>query len=180
MRAHDRTVARYSSRMQTALDVLAILDRLAAAGVRCWLDGGWGVDALLGVQTRAHDDLDLVVAAEQLPALYAALALDDYALAEDALPTRAVLRAPPDRRVDLHPVAFDAAGGTQQLPDGASFRYPPEGFHGRGVIAGRAIACLTAKVQLLCHTGYEPDADDRHDVQALCARFGLALPAGYE
>jgi lincosamide nucleotidyltransferase A/C/D/E len=166
--------------MQSATDVLAILDRLAAAGVRCWLDGGWGVDALLGVQTRPHDDLDLVVAAEQLPALYAALALDGYTVAEDALPTRAVLRAPPDRRVDLHPVTFDAeGGGTQQLPDGASFRYPPAGFHGRGVIAGRAVACLTAEVQLLCHTGYDLDDNDRRDVRALCARFRLEAPDGY-
>jgi lincosamide nucleotidyltransferase A/C/D/E len=165
--------------MLSAVDVLAILDRLAAAGVRCWLDGGWGVDALLGAQTRPHDDLDLVVAAAQLPALYAALSLDGYALTEDALPTRAVLRAPPDRRIDLHPVTFDAAGGgTQHLPDGASFRYPPTGFHGRGVIAGRAVACLTPEVQLLCHTGYEPDADDRHDMRALCARFGLVAPDG--
>jgi lincosamide nucleotidyltransferase A/C/D/E len=181
MRGHHRTAARYHPGMLTAADVLTILDRLDAAGVRCWLDGGWGVDALLGAQTRPHDDLDLVVATEQLPVLYAALALDGYTLAEDALPTRAVLRAAPDRRVDLHPVAFDAAGGgTQQLPDGARFRYPPEGFHGRGVIAGRGVACLTAEAQLLCHTGYEPDADDRRDVLALCARFGLPVPGAYQ
>ena len=166
--------------MLSAAGVLAILDRLNAAGMRCWLDGGWGVDALLGVQTRPHDDLDLVVAAGDMPALCAALAQDGFALIEDALPTRAVLRAPPDRRLDLHPVTFDVeGGGTQLLPGGASFRYPPDGFHGQGVIAGHAVTCLSAEVQVLCHTGYEPDADDRRDVQALCARFGLALPMGY-
>src|SRR5258708_7387144 len=26
-----------------------------------WIDGGWGVDALLGHQTRKHDDLDVAV-----------------------------------------------------------------------------------------------------------------------
>jgi lincosamide nucleotidyltransferase A/C/D/E len=31
-----------------AADVLAILDQLDRAGVVAWLDGGWGVDALLG------------------------------------------------------------------------------------------------------------------------------------
>jgi hypothetical protein len=26
-----------------------------------WLDGGWGVDALVGEQTREHEDLNLIV-----------------------------------------------------------------------------------------------------------------------
>ncbi|HEY7989282.1 MAG TPA: hypothetical protein VIE19_08690, partial [Lapillicoccus sp.] len=34
---------------------------LADAGVRFWLAGGWGVDALAGRQTRSHRDLDLLV-----------------------------------------------------------------------------------------------------------------------
>ncbi|HZU78182.1 MAG TPA: hypothetical protein VFA70_15550, partial [Dehalococcoidia bacterium] len=77
-------------------------------------------------------------------------------------------------------VAFDAAGGgVQTLQDGSTWRYPPEGFAGVGRIAGREVPCLTPEVQLLCHLGYEPDADDRHDVRLLCARFGLALPEGY-
>ena len=32
---------------------------LADAGVRFWLAGGWGVDALAGRQTRSHRDLDV-------------------------------------------------------------------------------------------------------------------------
>jgi hypothetical protein len=39
--------------------VLQVLDRLDANGVTGWLDGGWGVDAVLGEQTRPHEDLDL-------------------------------------------------------------------------------------------------------------------------
>jgi hypothetical protein len=35
-----------------ARDVVEILDRLDAAGVEAWLDGGWAVDAVLGEQTR--------------------------------------------------------------------------------------------------------------------------------
>jgi Aminoglycoside-2''-adenylyltransferase len=42
-------------------DVIEVLDRLDAAGVECWIDGGWGVDVLLGRQTRTHRDLDLGV-----------------------------------------------------------------------------------------------------------------------
>lgn len=51
--------------MMRASDVIMIINALAAAGVDAWLDGGWGVDALVGEQTRPHDDLDLVIARER-------------------------------------------------------------------------------------------------------------------
>ena len=37
-------------------DVLWILDALKGAGVPCVIGGGWGVDALVGHQTRRHHD----------------------------------------------------------------------------------------------------------------------------
>ena len=40
-------------------EVLAVLAALSALGCRLWLEGGWGVDALVGHQTRAHRDLDV-------------------------------------------------------------------------------------------------------------------------
>jgi lincosamide nucleotidyltransferase A/C/D/E len=41
--------------------VLGVLEMLTAEGIVGWLDGGWGVDALLDEQTRPHADVDLVV-----------------------------------------------------------------------------------------------------------------------
>ena len=29
--------------------------------VKVWIDGGWGVDALIGKQTRPHGDLDIAI-----------------------------------------------------------------------------------------------------------------------
>jgi len=29
-------------------DVISVIDAIEAIGVRVWIDGGWGVDALLG------------------------------------------------------------------------------------------------------------------------------------
>ena len=60
--------------MLDASDVLVVLDQLDRAGVVVWLDGGWGVDALVGRQSRPHHDLDLVIARDDCPAAQAALA----------------------------------------------------------------------------------------------------------
>ena len=54
--------------------VTRIAVQLEAAGIDYWLSGGWGLDALLGRQSRTHDDLDLVVAAGAGERAVAALA----------------------------------------------------------------------------------------------------------
>ena len=53
----------------TAEQVLTVMTRLIESGSEAWLDGGWGVDALLGKQTRDHHDLDLVVELTQIDAI---------------------------------------------------------------------------------------------------------------
>ena len=63
-----------------ATTVLHILDLLAAVGVPAWLDGGWGVDALFGRITRAHNDLDLILALDDLPHVVAVLVRQEVVL----------------------------------------------------------------------------------------------------
>jgi len=163
-----------------ANDVVQIVTWLEAVGISVWLDGGWGVDALVGRQTRPHDDLDVVIATEDAGHALRRLEAQSFALTVDERPTRFVLRDPRDRRIDFHPVTFDVeGGGVQHLQDGRTFRYPPEGFHGSGSIDGHVVRCLSAEVQMLCHTGYVPDHNDHHDVALLHTRFGLPLPLGY-
>jgi lincosamide nucleotidyltransferase A/C/D/E len=163
-------------------DVLAVLDCLGAAGVSVWLDGGWGVDAPVGRQTRPHDDVDVVLPLDETDRAIGALAGRGFAVDQDLRPTRLVLRDGERRQVDVHPVVFDRTGtGWQRgaAPDGGDCRYPAEGFVA-GVIAGRPVGCLSAAVQLAHHTGYPPDAKDRHDARLLHERFGLRLPPGLE
>ena len=62
----------------TAAQAIQIAEGLAAAGVRCWVMGGWGIDALLGEHTRAHHDLDLLVAMSDLPSLEAWLRREGF------------------------------------------------------------------------------------------------------
>jgi lincosamide nucleotidyltransferase A/C/D/E len=167
--------------MMTGESVIEFVGLFTDVGVDVWLDGGWGVDALVGYQTRAHDALDVVVRLDQVKLIQDALASRGFSVWEDELPTRFVMRDSQDRRIDFHPVEFDAGGGgLQTLQNGHRFRYPPEGFRGAGTVQGQRVPCLTAEVQVLCHTGYEPDATDLHDVYLLHERFGIPLPNGYE
>ena len=54
--------------------------RLAAAGIDCWLRGGWAIDFLVGVVTRRHADIDVVVERAQRERLRALLAEAGYEL----------------------------------------------------------------------------------------------------
>jgi lincosamide nucleotidyltransferase A/C/D/E len=164
----------------SAANVLAVLDRLEGAGIDVWIDGGWGIDALVGEQTREHDDVDLVVPLASVGEACGVLAELGFNLTLDWLPTRCQLRDGEGRAVDLHPVAFARDGSAVQAArDGGSYEYPAQGFTGRGAIAGRAVRCLSAEVQVRHHTGYRPTDVDRRDMQLLRNRLGVELPGLY-
>jgi len=169
--------------MISATDVLGILNALEGAALSVWLDGGWGVDALLGEQTRLHDDLDLVVQLEDSNGAVEALAAIGFRLDVDARPTRFVVGDVTDRRIDFHPVVFAEDGSARQIGAGArggDAVYPVDGFGGIGEIAGCKVPCLTAELLVAHHQGYEPQAKDRHNVELLCARFSIPLPRTYQ
>ena len=48
-------------------------DALEAAGIRCWLFGGWGLDAHVGRQTRDHSDIEFWVEMSDAGALHTVL-----------------------------------------------------------------------------------------------------------
>jgi lincosamide nucleotidyltransferase A/C/D/E len=153
-----------------AADVIQVLDALDEAGVRHWVGGGWGVAALVGRQTRQHRDLDLNVDAADLDRCLAALGALGYVAETDWLPSRIELRAPGERWVDVHPVAFDQDGSGRQADlDGGFFEYPLDAF-GRGSIAGRSVGCVSAIQQRRFHNlGYEHRPQDIHDLAQLDA-----------
>lgn len=156
-----------------AEDVLTVLDALADRRVPVWVAGGWGIDALLGEQTRAHADLDLAFRAEDETELLTALAHHGYRIVLDYRPARIAVGDDAGHEVDLHPVHFDALGyGVQAGFRDEVFHYPPDGFT-IGSIARRPVACLTAEQQLRFHGGYELRERDRADLARLRAAFGL-------
>ncbi len=161
-------------------DVLEIVGQLESDGIRYWIDGGWGVDALLEEETRSHEDLDLVITRVQSGQAQAALSELGFVHAREVapgLPARVVLRGKQDRQVDLHPVVLDSAGnGWQELDSKAWGLYPAAGLQGEGIIGGQCVQCLTPELQLRHHLGYAWDGHDRHDMELLADRFGVVLP----
>jgi len=154
--------------------VLLVLDSLSAAGLWFAVDGGWGVDALAGRQTREHEDLDGVVLLDDAEALLEAVARLGFVLDLDLRPTRFVAKHADGAWVDFHPLVFDADGVGWQLgakAGGGDAPYPANGFTS-GSIGGRSIACLTAGLQLVHHEGYEPDAKDAADLRVLAELMG--------
>jgi lincosamide nucleotidyltransferase A/C/D/E len=161
-------------------DVLEIIRLLTDEGIDVWLDGGWGIDALVGRQTREHEDLDVVVALDRAKEIKQVLGRRGFVVTEDELPTRFVLQDGHACQVDCHTVTFDSeGGGIQTLQDGSSYRYPPQGFEGAGSIHGQQVRCLTPEVQAECHYGYEPDENDRHDMKLLQEHYNIKLVPPY-
>lgn len=155
--------------------MLHILDLLASAGVQAWLDGGWGVDALLGRISRVHNDLDLVLDLDDLNRAVQVLQSDGFAIEEDEL-GRVVLLHADHGRLDLHPVTYDAHGnGVQVQPAEVPLVYPKEGFVS-GTIDGHKVGCISAQVQMAVRLGFDPSEKHRRDAIELSAAFGLPLP----
>lgn len=185
---HSRAVESVRRRLilMRLRDVLEVVDALDAAGVRVWLAGGWGVDALLGRQTRIHGDLDLAFEAEGTAQARAVEQLgrlgyrhvEDENAAGKWLPVRICMRDPAGRTVDLLPVTINrgATGPPAGFRPGGG--YPMEAFT-VGNLEGRRVGCLSAGLQLAFHEGYAPRRIDRHDVALLEERFGLAAPPSY-
>lgn len=170
--------------------LLGVVERLRRRGVPVWLDGGWCVDALLGRQTRPHDDLDLVVASTGLPVLWAVLGEAGYGTVADrdgvpvafgdvdALERWEYAVDPAGHQADVHVVTFGSAGdATYRMANGRTWTYPARAFAGRGRVLDREVPCIAADVMLACHsTGYALDAAHRADVSALADHLGVPVP----
>ena len=165
----------------TVGDVAGVLDRLEEGGIEAWVEGGWGVDALLGGQTRAHDDLDLILRVDDVPRMREILDGDGFGLVRGAPASNFVLRDPRGREIDVHPVRFDEDGnGVYRMENGEDWVFPAIGFGGMGLLGDRPVQCLTADVQMVCHaTGYDPGETDFHDMGLLHERLGTALLPPY-
>ena len=145
-----------------ANDVAEVIRALGDAGVEVWVEGGWGVDALVGEESRPHKDVDLLVGPDDVEALVSWLDAQGFRLVVGE-PAAGLWRDDAGRGIDLR----------------ATDDVDPGWLSGTGTIGGLAVRCLTPWAQMALHAGYEPSANDRHDVELLHRTFGVPLPVEY-
>ena len=166
--------------MVSASDVIEIISWLEQHGIDIWLNGGWGVDALLGHQTRDHEDLDITISAADRAAYTAAMAAAGFRTYRVDNDFNWVLFDGSGRLVDAHLVDFsettvNESGVSVYGPAGLPFEVGS--LEGLGRIVSKSVKCETAEFQVRGHTGYAPDENDYRDVLALCRAFDIEIPA---
>ena len=164
-----------------AHDIAEIYLDLDRREIPIWIDGGWAIDAVLGRETRPHDDLDIAIEAKCVDALRQRLAQLGYREAprDDDSEWNFALRDNAGRQVDVHVVVLDERDGVL-APPLAGIAYPARSLTGVGVIAGVPVRCVHADFLLQFKTSYPPRPKDREDIAALCALLGRPVPDAYK
>jgi lincosamide nucleotidyltransferase A/C/D/E len=179
--------------MVTAEDVVKICKKLTANGIQVWLTGGWGIDALLGVQSRPHKDLDVILLLDVMIRMTELLSEDGYELdtlwsenkkvkdsTGNETDTAFFMLDPEGREFDVHAITLDEQGnGIPAWDEDENFIFTKEDLAGEGVVLGYAVQCITPESQKVCHSGYEIPEKQIRDVELLHEKFGVGYPDGY-
>ena len=162
----------------TSTDVIDFYTTLENLGIEMWVDGGWGVDALLGEQTRPHKDLDIAIQQKDVPKLRELLEARGYKdiKLEEAQPWNFVLGDDKDHEIDAHVIVFDDQENGLYGPAEKGLMYPAASLTGSGAIDGHTVKCISPEWMVKFHSGYELKDKDFKDVSALCNKFGIELP----
>lgn len=150
---------------QNALaEILSLLDCLK---IKYWIEGGWGIDLLLGKQSREHRDVDVDFDSRHTERLLRALQEAGYHVVTDQLPTRAELYHPRLGFLDIHPFVIKEDGSARQADlNGGWYEFASDFFTAVNW-QGRCVPCISAKAQKLFHSGYELREVDRIDLEQL-------------
>ena len=167
--------------MMTSIDVIGLYAALENRDVEIWIDGGWGVDALLGEQSRPHQDLDITIQQKDVPKLRQLLRARGYqgVKLEQARAWNFVLGDENGREIDVHVIVLDDKGNGIYGPSRNGEMYPAASLTGSGQIEGRTVRCISSEWMVKFHSGYELKDKDFRDVSALCRKFGIDLPPAY-
>ncbi len=165
----------------TIQDVLWLKRELGNLGINFWLNGGWGVDALLGKQTRSHPDVDLLIQSKDLPTIKNFFAGQGFSLIprNDQTEWDFHLGDANGRELDIHGISIDEHAGWKYADPREEDLYPLDSLASRGNLEGQEVYALSPELMVLFHTGYELQEKDRQDVSALCEKFNISLPDEY-
>ncbi len=174
--ANSKNTTQKDEPEMTAHDVLEIVQLFNQHQIDFYIDGGWGVDALLGEQTRTHTDLDIAVQHQDVAQIRALLEARDYqdVPRDDTRECNFVLGDNEGHQIDIHSYIFDAAGNPVY-----GVAYPFDSLTGTGSVNGYFVKCISPEWMVKFHTGYKLDENDYHDVKVLCQRFGIEMPSEY-
>jgi lincosamide nucleotidyltransferase A/C/D/E len=177
-------------KMVSADEAAALYKSLSPRGLQVWVTGGWGIDALLGEQTRPHKDLDLIVLLDDVVQMCQTLSRAGFNLKElwsenhpDSdmhgveTATAFVLHHADGREIDIHAVRLDQRGvGVPAWEADEGFVFTRDDLAGKGIIAGFPVRCISPQKQMLCHTGYVLPGTQLHDLELLGKKFNLTFP----
>jgi lincosamide nucleotidyltransferase A/C/D/E len=165
----------------TGADVLSLYKELESLGAAIWIDGGWGVDALLGDETRPHSDLDIAIQQKDVTTLCSLLQSRGYReiKLEEARPWNFVLADASGREIDFHVIVIDEKGDGIYGPPENDEKYPAAALTGTGSILGQTVRCISPEWAVKFHSGYKLKEKDFLDVSALCDKFGIPLPGAF-
>jgi len=152
-------------------EVERIVLALSVAGDKFWLDGGWGVDALMEKQTRNHKDLDMCVDIRDIGQIKSVLEALRYRISKDESPTRVIMKHGNSHRVDIHLLELDEEGNGKQKYSAGFHLYPSEDLTDKGLIDKYVVSCLSPRLQVKFREAYKPDVKSRHDVKALLHKY---------
>lgn len=166
----------------TTKDVLALYTAMESRGVKLWLDGGWGVDALLGRQTRNHGDIDVVVQQKDVGILVEHLYVLGFhnVRRSDESNYNFVLGNDEAQFIDLHVIELNDVGNGIYGPVKNGVLYPAEALTGMGMLAGVPVRCISPEWVVKFHRGYDLRAKDYYDIKAICEKFKIDLPTEYQ
>lgn len=154
-------------RAVTKSDLMRVLKIMEKSGIRYWVEGGWGVDVLAGMQSRKHRDIDIDFDAAQTGRLLEILKRHGYKMETDQAPVRIELYSKALGYLDLHPFVLQDSGAAKQAnPEGGWYELKADWF-GSAVFEGKYVPCISAEGQKAFHSGYELREVDRQDIKII-------------
>lgn len=151
----------------TKENLIEVLDLLDSINMRYWIEGGWGVDILLGKQNREHRDIDIDFDEGFTEILLNKLKEIGYEIVVDWSPSRIELHHQKLGYIDVHPLILNEDGSARQAnPEGGWYELEAKWFS-TALFEGRIIPCISAEAQKLFHSGYDLREIDIIDMKNL-------------
>ena len=165
-------------------DAIQIIRLLESKDIPVWLVGGWGIDALLGRQTREHKDLDILLLRDDVVRANEMLEKNGYHLKElwsenlqvidmagNMIDSAYVLHNTEGFEIDVHTFHFEGVHIIPDWEDSEGFQITRAELDHNGTIAGVQVRCISAQLQFLFHSGYPIPDYQVQDLRFLREKF---------